>query len=64
MLAARCGVQAKYELIIYPIQRQEQPEYIAMDDRDAFIKRIQEEIVGRQGRSAAPGCQLNGASLI
>ncbi len=47
VLAARCGVQAKYELIIYPIMRQDQPVSYATDDRDAFIKRIQDEVAGR-----------------
>jgi hypothetical protein len=49
VLAARCGVEAKYELIIYPITRQDQPLALSFgaDDRDAFIKRIQDEIASR-----------------
>lgn len=47
VLAARCGVQKKYELAIYPIKQQDQPQYFATDDRDMFINSIQDEIARR-----------------
>jgi hypothetical protein len=47
VLAARCGLKAKYELLVYPITRQDQPQSLASNDRDAFIKRIQDEVAGR-----------------
>jgi hypothetical protein len=47
VLAARCGVDVKYELVIYPILRQDQPVSFTADDRDEFIKRIQDEVASR-----------------
>jgi hypothetical protein len=47
VLAARCSIKSKYELIIYPTLRQDQPGNFATDDRDEFMKRIQDEIAGR-----------------
>ena len=47
VLAARCSIKSKYEFIVDPTLRQYQPGIFATDDRDEFIKRIQDEIAGR-----------------
>ncbi len=47
VLAARCGVKTKYELLVYPIERQDQTVSFATDSRDEFLKRIQDEVAGR-----------------
>jgi hypothetical protein len=47
VLAARCGVNTKYELLIYPILQQDRSYDFATNDRDEFLKRVQDEIAGR-----------------
>jgi len=47
VLAARCGVKSRYELLVYPIQQQDRTDDFAANDREEFLKRIQDEIAGR-----------------
>jgi hypothetical protein len=47
ILVARCGIHTKYELIIYPMLKQNEPQSFSTDNRDEFVKRIQSEIADR-----------------
>ena len=47
VLAARCGVNTRYELLIYPIKHQDRPNSFATDGREEFLERIQDEIASR-----------------